>query len=185
MDRKEHLKFCSVCTNKSFNSKVGVTCGLTEQIADFEGNCENYIEDEKEVEVSKQWKESLQSDKKKSINKGRIALFLLGGLYVVIGILEGYIIEYHDIIYGIIDWGIAAIFIALAIWSYTKPYLALILGLALYILINLLFAFIDPSTILKGIIWKVLIISSLIYSIKNSKGEKIINKFDKSDILDS
>ena len=41
MEREEHLKFCSVCTNRSFNPKVWVTCGLTEQIADFEGNCEN------------------------------------------------------------------------------------------------------------------------------------------------
>ena len=53
MEREEHLKFCSVCTNRSFNPKVGVTCGLTEQIADFEGNCEKASWTNRKVQKNK------------------------------------------------------------------------------------------------------------------------------------
>jgi hypothetical protein len=168
MEREEHLKFCSVCTNRSFNPKVGITCGLTEQIADFEGNCENYVEDKKEVESNKKSNEEEISETKKSINIGRISLFCLGGLYVLVGFIEAYYIEYHHIIFGIIDWFFALIFLGLAIWSYAKPYLALIIGLVLFILLNLLGAFIDPATIFSGIIFKFVVIGFLIHGIKNA-----------------
>ena len=46
MERSEHLKFCKVCTNQKFDANKGIVCGLTDDVADFEVNCDNYIADE-------------------------------------------------------------------------------------------------------------------------------------------
>jgi hypothetical protein len=39
MDRQEHLKYCKVSELRKFDFHKGITCGLTNEIADFEGNC--------------------------------------------------------------------------------------------------------------------------------------------------
>ena len=133
---------------------------------------EQPVEDKKEVENNKKSNEEEISETKKSINIGRISLFCIGGLYVLIGFIEAYYIEYHHIIFGIIDWFFALIFLGLAIWSYAKPYLALIIGLVLFILLNLLVAIIDPATIFSGIILKFAFIAWLIHGIKNANLKK-------------
>ena len=45
MTREDHLKFCTVCQNRKFDSQLGLVCGLTNQYADFENSCEHYSED--------------------------------------------------------------------------------------------------------------------------------------------
>lgn len=50
MKREEHLRFCKTCTNRKPNFQVGLVCGLTDKIADFENNCEFYSEDVEVVE---------------------------------------------------------------------------------------------------------------------------------------
>jgi len=42
MTRQEHLKFCKTCINRDMDLKVGIICKLTNNIADFEGECESF-----------------------------------------------------------------------------------------------------------------------------------------------
>ena len=42
MTRSEHLQFCKKCKNRSFNPDLGITCNLTNTIADFEGECKDF-----------------------------------------------------------------------------------------------------------------------------------------------
>ena len=172
MTREEQLVFCSVCKNRAFNPKTGIICNITMKVADFEYKCDNFIENEKEAELVDQKKEALKGEVNKSINQGRIALFVLAGIYIVVGFLESFYIDFHNIVFGIIDWGVAVCFLGLAIWSFSKPYFALLSGLILYLLIIVILALIDPVTIFSGIIWKVLIITYLIYATKTAKEEK-------------
>lgn len=46
MTRQEHLEFCKKCLNRKFDPKHGVICNLTQRIADFEGDCDNFKLDE-------------------------------------------------------------------------------------------------------------------------------------------
>ena len=46
MTREEHLKFCKKCTNRTFDTKQGIICKLTDKIADFEGDCKHFEHDE-------------------------------------------------------------------------------------------------------------------------------------------
>ena len=48
MTREERLKFCSICKNRKIDLKKGLICSLTDEYADFEGECKNYIHDQKE-----------------------------------------------------------------------------------------------------------------------------------------
>ena len=88
----------------------------------------------------------------------------------------------NKLLFGIIDWIIAAIFIGFGFWSFYKPYVALIAGLIFYLSLILLFAIVDPITIIKGIVLKIIVISYLIYSIKVAKNERSGNQ--SNEILD-
>jgi len=53
MKREEHLIFCKACKNQAFDPNKGIICSLTNKIADFEDECESYLEDaEKKVTYS-------------------------------------------------------------------------------------------------------------------------------------
>lgn len=47
MTREQHLQFCKICKNQAFDSKRGIICGLTNEIADFEQSCPDFDSDEK------------------------------------------------------------------------------------------------------------------------------------------
>lgn len=184
MTREEHLKFCAVCTKRSFNPKFGIVCSLTQEVASFEGSCPDYSEDAHEVNMQSLQKKELKSETNKQLNRGRIALFLVAGLYLLTGIWEGFFIAGHELIFGIIDWAVAGIFLGLGLWSYRQPLIAMIVGLSVYALIILLLAMIDPSTLYQGIIWKILIILYLGYGIQTARHEVVQKKVTNDDILD-
>lgn len=52
MTRQQHLEFCTICHNQAFNTKHGVICKLTDQIADFKDECESFEKDEKKEELA-------------------------------------------------------------------------------------------------------------------------------------
>lgn len=88
----------------------------------------------------------------------------------------------NQLIFGLFDWGIGAVFIGLGIWSFYKPFVALLSGLIYYIALNLHFALIEPMTLFSGLILKFIVISYLIYSIKVAKNEQ--SRVQSNDILD-
>ena len=51
MTRQEHLRFCKTCVNREMDLKVGLICKLTGKIADFEGECPSYQEDEQALKT--------------------------------------------------------------------------------------------------------------------------------------
>lgn len=184
MTREEQLKFCSVCVNRSFNPQFGIVCGLTKEKAAFDDRCENFVEDEKEVQIVNRKQQAHNLEKKGTVNKARIALFIIGGLYILVGFLEGYVIAGHNLIFGVIDWVISGIFIGLGIWSYKEPSKALITGLIVYIALMLLLAVAEPISIFRGIIWKALIIYYLIHGIKTAREDEKKKKVKQADLLD-
>ncbi|MFT5513812.1 MAG: putative RDD family membrane protein YckC [Bacteroidia bacterium] len=49
LTQQERLAFCKVCSNRSFDSKVGITCGLTKRPPNFVDTCVDYKEDERQI----------------------------------------------------------------------------------------------------------------------------------------
>ena len=100
-------------------------------------------------------------------------------------LFSAFLMEGSHLIFGIVDWFIAAVFGGLAILSYKKASLSMIIGLCFYILLNSFFVLIEPTSILNGIILKILVITYLIYAIKSAKEEeKLIIKNHQTDLLD-
>lgn len=64
-------------------------------------------------------------------------------------------------------YGIVAAFAGLYVWARSNPYPACIAGLGLYITIHLLAALVDPTSLYKGILVKVIVIGLLIKSIRS------------------
>jgi len=45
MTREERLKLCKVCQNRKFNPQLGLICGLTNEVANFEDECPGFSRD--------------------------------------------------------------------------------------------------------------------------------------------
>lgn len=184
MTREEQLVFCTVCKKRAFDPKHGIVCGITDQVATFTTTCPDFEEDTVASNQVELRKENTVNETNTTINKARNTLLVIGGVYVLLGFYEAYFVLGHQLLYGIIDWGIAAVFIGLGIWSYSKAYLALIAGLCFYILLVILFALADPLSIFSGLLWKFLILSYLIYGIKTARNEKGKITAKSTDLLD-
>jgi hypothetical protein len=182
MNRTEQLKQCSVCKNRKFDEKLGTICGLTNHLPTFFGNCKDYIEESREVRLQRLAEEQKIATIKKNLNQGSYVLLFIGLFYVIMGVFEAFYILNHQLLYGIIDWGIASIFIGFGILSFFKPYAAFVSGLVYYILLIVLFAALDPITIVNNLVIKILIIAFFIYTIKIARNERSIKQ--SNEILD-
>ena len=49
MNRQDQLIYCQRCDHKKFDSKRGIICGLTNDIATFHITCKDFAGNEKEV----------------------------------------------------------------------------------------------------------------------------------------
>lgn len=128
--------------------------GTEEEQSTFIGQ---YITRKNEQE---EWKRQVKNAKVTMIVLACISFFL-GIVYFSIGGSEG-------IILFVIQAIVAAIYGFLAYWSEKTPFGAILTGLIIYISLHLLYAFEDPSTISKGVIIKVVIISYMIKGVASA-----------------
>jgi hypothetical protein len=71
----------------------------------------------------------------------------------------------------------SSVFIVLGYWSRTKPTAAIITGLCVFIAMHLLAAIGDPTTIVKGVVFKIFMIIYLIRGVKSSlEADKMIKE---------
>jgi len=146
---KESEKYCPVCAFPQGGSQIEMKTFI--------------------LNVKK--KKELLEKKKKAINKARIILYVLAGLNLLIGLIIGLIISVN--IPVLLSCGIGAvIYLLLGVWCEYQPFPAILSGLFVYLVFNVIAAISDPHTIYQGIIWKVVIISAFIYGYKGVKDSK-------------
>lgn len=46
MTRNEQLSYCKICENKKFNPTKGIVCKLTNELADFDKECKDFVKNE-------------------------------------------------------------------------------------------------------------------------------------------
>jgi peptidoglycan/LPS O-acetylase OafA/YrhL len=108
----------------------------------------------------------------KHIRQARNAIFIAAGILLInVLILANSLPSGYE--YAWIDLGLWGVFIAgfifLGFWTKKKPYYAIIGALILYGLFIALNAVLDVTTIYKGIIMKIIIISLLIKGLSDAK----------------
>jgi len=108
----------------------------------------------------------------KHIRQARNAIFAAAGILLLNVIILAFTVpaEYEYLWIDVLIWGLfIAGFIILGFWTKKKPYYAIIGALILYGILILLNAFIDITSIYKGIIFKIAVIVFLIKGIKDAK----------------
>ena len=109
-------------------------------------------------------------DAGKKIKSARNTLYVMSAITLVFGLF--YFFQLQDIAVLVTNIILCIIYLVLAEWTSKKPMMALLLGLLLYLTTIIISAIFEPSTIIKGILWKVIIISYLakgIYSASSIK----------------
>ncbi|XLS29435.1 hypothetical protein ACJD0Z_01120 [Flavobacteriaceae bacterium M23B6Z8] len=96
----------------------------------------------------------------KRIKSGRNLLFILSALIFLIGTFTAYMAN-GDLSIFVENTILALIYFGLGLWSSKKPFISLLLALLLYLTITLINAIVDPSTLIRGIIFKGIVIAFL------------------------
>ena len=176
MTHEERLRSCLICTNREFNPRLGITCGLTNTVANFENQCPDFIVDPIAKKTEENSKAFAVENEKSTVNEARLVLFALAMIYVVYGIVEGFMLENSLLVAGIINFSIAAVFFGLSLFSLKKPFVSLVLGLGFYGFIILLSGIIEPANLLQGIYVKLVVIAALIFGISTARKLEIRRK---------
>lgn len=100
-----------------------------------------------------------RKEHRKHIQNGRVALYVLAVLSILgvgLAALQDDEIDLADaLIEGVI---LIILYVGAAIYSNQKPHIGITAGLVVFLLMQMLSAFIDPSILIKGIIVKVIIL---------------------------
>ncbi|MFD1257786.1 hypothetical protein ACFQ3S_13340 [Mucilaginibacter terrae] len=115
----------------------------------------------------------------KQISQAGKTLYWIAGLMFLGDLLMLGVSRHYDKVSLTLGFSaiVSGIFVGLGYWSRTKPTAALITGLCIFILIQLLAAIGDPVSIVKGIFLKIIIIGYLIKGIKSSvEADKMIKE---------
>lgn len=111
------------------------------------------------------------SDYERTMRRARIWLFVIAAFQLLVGIFE--YATTPDSTVGLIAMGIdifiGAIFFILALWSRRKPVQAFTLALVFYILIIVGLMLLDPANIIRGIIFKILVIIALVKANRDAR----------------
>jgi prepilin signal peptidase PulO-like enzyme (type II secretory pathway) len=105
----------------------------------------------------------------KPIRKARILLFVIAALqlialFTVTGLPE----PENWITMGIYVF-FAGVFAVLALWTKKKPFTAIVTALTIYSALILLSAILEPSSIIRGIVLKIIAIVLMVGALKNAK----------------
>jgi len=95
-----------------------------------------------------------------NIKQARTILFVIAGMTFIYGAIMSVSQQQPDLL--IIYTILALIYAGLGFWAKSKPFPATLIALLLYVGLLLFSAFVDPTTIYKGIIMKIIFIGALI-----------------------
>ncbi len=115
----------------------------------------------------------------KHIRQARNAIFACAGILLLSLLIAAFSIPsgYDDFWIDAIFWSVfIAGFVALGFWTKKKPYFAIIGALILYGISIAINGFLDPTTIIKGILFKIIIVSLLIKGLSDAKAAQEMQK---------
>ncbi len=165
----EH-KICPACKNE--NNSSNTLCDKCE--FPFEGT-----EKEKSIHIGRFiGDKGIIFDAEDALKKSQYLLFLAAGLYTL-PVIINFSFLLNDPFALAFNGLIIITFIVCSLFIKKSPLTFLILPLVLLLAVYTINFIVDPNTLVQGILFKVLIISSLIYSIYNFVvSEKFKRKFN-------
>jgi hypothetical protein len=124
------------------------------------------------------YKQRLINDHKRAINKARYMLFAFAIIQFLGSIFFFYLYYRFDtsLLLPLIGIIISGIYFGLGIWSKKNPFAAILTGFFIFILLITINFFIDPSSLLKGTLTKILFIIGFVYGYNGAKEAERLEK---------
>jgi hypothetical protein len=132
-------------------------------------------EEQKQFRINYSFNEIDKNLVNKRIGEARIILFVISGFTLIQSLLM--FANDSGIPLLITNLIICGIYAGLGFWAKPKPFAAILTGGLIYVSLILLSAFFDPSTIYKGILFKIIFITAFVrasYGAYKFKVSKII-----------
>ena len=106
-------------------------------------------------------------DAQEKVKSTKVIMFVLAGLFLVVGIYMGF--GSDDFAGMVTNTFLCLVFLILAAWCTHNPFGATLTALIIYCTLLVFNAFVDPSTIVSGIVIKVAIIATLVKGIRSAQ----------------
>jgi hypothetical protein len=120
-------------------------------------------------------KVNIVKEGKKSADYARLVLFIIGALNLLVSII--FLLTKEQSPIHVVTLVYSLLLIILGLVSFKEPFLSLLLGLIVLILIYIFTAVIDSNLFMNGIISRIIFISGFIYGIvKVKKADKILKE---------
>ena len=161
---------CFSCGDNIFNEDVFCPqCGYPLQ---------GTIEEREQFMNNRNYKHYELHEMNRKIKSGTTTMYVLAVLSLIIGaVYYGVTSEVKNSMAVLITYLVlAALYVGLAVWSKKQPLPAMISGLALYIIVQLLGMIDDPTSIVKGIIFKIVITVYLVKAVRSAADAQRIKK---------
>jgi len=102
------------------------------------------------------------------VRNAAATLYVIAGFTALYGLIVGLGMQ-EDVSLMIGNIVIAILYLVLGLWSQEKPFIAILCGLILFITFILLNAFLEPDTLYKGVIVKLIIVVFLIKGVVSAR----------------
>ncbi|MBV7268788.1 hypothetical protein [Winogradskyella luteola] len=153
---------CSICKTAMDTEEIYCSeCGFPEKGTDKEVA---------QFHARRAMENNQHMDADKKIKSARNVLYVMAGITLVFGIISFF--NNQDIAVLVTNVILGVIYLALGSWTSQKPLVAILLGLLLYLTTVIISAILLPETLIKGIIFKIIIIAYLgkgVYSASSIK----------------
>jgi hypothetical protein len=114
-------------------------------------------------------------DANKQTRTSKIIIYILAGLFLLFGLIQGFGAS-EDFPLMIVNLIMCVAYLVLAAWADKNPFGAILTALIIYVTIQVLNMFIEPISIVKGIIMKIIIISALVKGVRSAKEAQDLRK---------
>jgi hypothetical protein len=100
------------------------------------------------------------------MQSARNIIYVLAGFSIIMGLI--FFFAHDDTASLVVYWLIGILYLALAAWCSTNPFSAILTAFIIYLTLQVVSAFIDPATLVSGILWKVLFIGAFVKGIRSA-----------------
>ncbi len=108
----------------------------------------------------------LLKDAEEKIKSARTMIYVAAGLFFVSGLITYAVSD--DVGTLLVNFVICLLYLILAAWSSRNAFGAILTAFTIYITVQVVNAFVDPATILSGIILKVILIAAFVKGIRSA-----------------
>ena len=121
-------------------------------------------------------------DAEEKIKTCKTIIYILAGIVFISGLVFGF--AQDDFVLMIVNLCISLLYLILAAWSEKSPFGAILTAFIIYITLMFINFFIDPASLFRGLLFKILFIGAFVKGVRSAKEAKdILGELEKTKSL--